>query len=163
MDETFLLQSGIALGLRGGIAFEVEAQTVDVDLHSGAHACLPPKTLQAHVHCAVLPMITVAIGSPQPVILGCSSQHCPSPATLFKQLTHEDIVATTEAPTHSIRPAHPGLQYGCTLAGMKGGSVQNPIHALAEFVDNLHAPNGSVNVKGFYRYAAGLRNTQRIL
>ncbi|CAK0764903.1 hypothetical protein CVIRNUC_003205 [Coccomyxa viridis] len=61
--------SGIALGLRGGIAFEVEAQTVDVDLHSG----------------------------------------------------------------------------------MKGGSVQNPIHALAQFVDNLHAPNGSVNVEGFYR------------
>ena len=86
MDKTFLLQSGIALGLRGGIAFEVEAQTVDVDLHSGAHACLPFKTLQAHVHCVVLPMMTVAIGS-QPVILGCSSQHCPSPATLFKHLT----------------------------------------------------------------------------
>ena len=29
------LQSGICLGLRGGIAFEVEAQTVNVDLHSG--------------------------------------------------------------------------------------------------------------------------------
>ena len=29
------LQSGIALGLRGGIAFEVEAKTVDMDLHSG--------------------------------------------------------------------------------------------------------------------------------
>ena len=43
---------------------------------------------------------------------------------------------------------------------MKGGSVQNPIHALAQFVDNLHAPNGSVNVKGFYRYAAGLRATK---
>ncbi|CAL5219932.1 g1864 [Coccomyxa viridis] len=61
--------SGIALGLRGAVAFEVEAQTVDVDLHSG----------------------------------------------------------------------------------MKGGSVQNPIHALAQFIDNLHAPNGSVKVEGFYR------------
>ena len=39
-DETCLLQSGIALGLRGGIAFEVEAQTVDVNLHSGAAPCL---------------------------------------------------------------------------------------------------------------------------
>ena len=36
---------------------------------------------------------------------------------------------------------------------MKGGSVQNPIHALAQFIDGLHAPNGSVNVEGFYRYA----------
>ena len=36
---------------------------------------------------------------------------------------------------------------------MKGGSVQNPIHALAQFIDKLHAPNGSVNVEGFYRYA----------
>jgi hypothetical protein len=36
---------------------------------------------------------------------------------------------------------------------MKGGSVQNPIHALAHFIDELHAPNGSVNVEGFYRYA----------
>ncbi len=36
-------------------------------------------------------------------------------------------------------------------AGMKGGSVQNPIHALAHFIDDLHAPNGSVNVEGFYR------------
>ena len=36
---------------------------------------------------------------------------------------------------------------------MKGGSVQNPIHALAQFIDQLHAPNGSVNVEGFYRYA----------
>ena len=35
-DERCLLQSGIALGLRGGIAFEVVAQTVAVDLHSGA-------------------------------------------------------------------------------------------------------------------------------
>ena len=33
--EAFCLQSGIALGLRGAVAFEVEAQTVDVDLHSG--------------------------------------------------------------------------------------------------------------------------------
>ena len=46
------------------------------------------------------------------------------------------------------------------LAGMKGGSVQNPIHALAQFVDNLHAPNGSVNVEGFYRYAARLTCTE---
>ena len=35
---------------------------------------------------------------------------------------------------------------------MKGGSVQNPIHALAQFIDNLHAPNGSVDVEGFYKY-----------
>ena len=37
-------------------------------------------------------------------------------------------------------------------AGMKGGSVQNPIHALAQFIDNLHAQNGSVDVEGFYKY-----------
>ena len=70
---------------------------------------------------------------------------------------------TTGLPTHSIKHAHPGLPYGCTPAGMKGGSVQNPIHALAQFVDNLHAPNGSVNVKGFYRYAARLRATEEFL
>ena len=35
-------------------------------------------------------------------------------------------------------------------AGMKGGSVQNPIHALASFISDLHAPNGSVAVEGFY-------------
>ena len=39
-------------------------------------------------------------------------------------------------------------------AGMKGGSVQNPIHALASFVSDLHAPNGSVAVQGFYECAA---------
>ena len=58
-----LLQSGIALGLRGGIAFEVEPQTVDVDLHSGAPSYFPIECLQAHVHCAVLPTMTIAIGS----------------------------------------------------------------------------------------------------
>ncbi|CAL8467971.1 g7509 [Coccomyxa elongata] len=62
-------QAGVVLGLRGGIAFEVEAQTVGQDLHSG----------------------------------------------------------------------------------LKGGSVQNPIHALAQFVAELHAPNGSVAVDGFYK------------
>ncbi|KAK9909549.1 hypothetical protein WJX75_003981 [Coccomyxa subellipsoidea] len=61
-------QAGIVLGLRGGVAFEVEAQTVGQDLHSG----------------------------------------------------------------------------------LKGGSVQNPVHALAQFVADLHAPNGSVAVDGFY-------------
>ena len=39
-DLLAMLQSGIALGLRGGIAFEVEAQTVAMDLHSGE--LLPP-------------------------------------------------------------------------------------------------------------------------
>lgn len=39
-------------------------------------------------------------------------------------------------------------------AGMKGGSVQNPIHALASFISDLHAPDGSVAVEGFYECAA---------
>lgn len=43
---------------------------------------------------------------------------------------------------------HEDKDYGC--AGLKGGSVQNPIHALAQFVADLHAPNGSVAVDGFY-------------
>ena len=30
--------------------------------------------------------------------------------------------------------------------------MQNPIHALAQFVADLHAPNGSVAVDGFYKY-----------
>ena len=34
-EDGLALQSGIALGLRGAVAFEVEAQTVDMDLHSG--------------------------------------------------------------------------------------------------------------------------------
>jgi hypothetical protein len=43
---------------------------------------------------------------------------------------------------------HEDEDYGC--AGLKGGSVQNPVHALAQFVADLHAPNGSVAVDGFY-------------
>ena len=38
-------------------------------------------------------------------------------------------------------------------AGMKGGSVQNPIHALASFISDLHTPDGSVAVEGFYECA----------
>ena len=36
---------------------------------------------------------------------------------------------------------------------MKGGSVQNPIHALTSFISDLHAPDGSVAVEGFYECA----------
>ena len=42
------------------------------------------------------------------------------------------------------------LQCHVLHAGMKGGSVQNPIHALSSFISDLHAPNGSVAVEGFY-------------
>ncbi|KAK9817046.1 hypothetical protein WJX72_008852 [[Myrmecia] bisecta] len=61
-------QGGIAIGLRGAVAVEVEAQTVDSDLHSG----------------------------------------------------------------------------------VKGGSVQNPINALAQFIAGLHLPNRTVAIEGFY-------------
>jgi acetylornithine deacetylase/succinyl-diaminopimelate desuccinylase-like protein len=35
-------------------------------------------------------------------------------------------------------------------SGRHGGAVQNPIHALAEILAGLHAPDGAVAVAGFY-------------
>ncbi len=35
-------------------------------------------------------------------------------------------------------------------AGVKGGSVQNPINALAAFIAGLHLPNRTISVAGFY-------------
>eukprot|EP00884_Botryococcus_braunii_P001132 jgi/Botrbrau1/11019/Bobra.101_1s0017.1 len=40
---------------------------------------------------------------------------------------------------------------GDVHSGGFGGSIQNPIHALAAFVEGLHYPNGSVAIPGFYR------------
>ena len=66
------------------------------------------------------------------VIHACMvSSFLPPPARNFEAVLCDDCAA---AP--------------CT--GLKGGSVQNPIHALAQFVAELHAPNGTVAVDGFY-------------
>jgi len=35
-------------------------------------------------------------------------------------------------------------------SGIYGGAVQNPLHALAELIASMHAPNGSVAVANFY-------------
>ena len=58
-----------------------------------------------------------------------------------------------------------GLEFTLTGAakdlhsGRHGGAVANPLHAIAELVASLHAPDGRVAVAGFYddvrRAAAG--------
>ncbi|MFQ3646148.1 MAG: dipeptidase [Anaerolineae bacterium] len=46
-------------------------------------------------------------------------------------------------------------------SGMYGGTVHNPIQALAEIIAQLHHPDGSVNVPGFYDDVAPLDESER--
>lgn len=46
-------------------------------------------------------------------------------------------------------------------SGHYGGSVHNPIQALTEIVAQLHAPDGSVSVPGFYDQVAPLTDEER--
>ncbi len=46
-------------------------------------------------------------------------------------------------------------------SGHYGGSVHNPIQALAEIVAQLHAPDGSVAIPGFYDGVAPLTDEER--
>ncbi|MCU0475302.1 MAG: dipeptidase [Anaerolineae bacterium] len=46
-------------------------------------------------------------------------------------------------------------------SGHYGGSVHNPIQALAEIVAQLHAPDGSVSVPGFYDQVAPFTDEER--
>src|SRR4029077_8266205 len=49
-----------------------------------------------------------------------------------------------------------GLELTLTAArkdlhsGRHGGSVANPLHAMAQLITSLHEPNGKVAVAGFY-------------
>ncbi len=104
-----VFQAGVVLGLRGGVAFEVEAQTVGQDLHSGL------------------------------------SSWRSMPGFCFIRAQK-----TALSKGHRIVAILHVILYMVHSAGLKGGSVQNPIHALAQFVADLHAPNGSVAVDGFY-------------
>jgi acetylornithine deacetylase/succinyl-diaminopimelate desuccinylase-like protein len=46
-------------------------------------------------------------------------------------------------------------------SGRYGGTVQNPIHALAELLAGLHSPDGRVAVPGFYDGVAELTDAER--
>jgi acetylornithine deacetylase/succinyl-diaminopimelate desuccinylase-like protein len=46
-------------------------------------------------------------------------------------------------------------------SGRYGGTVQNPVHALARLLAGLHAPDGRVAVPGFYDGVADLTGAQR--
>ena len=46
-------------------------------------------------------------------------------------------------------------------SGRYGGTVQNPIHALAQLLAGLHAPDGRVAVPGFYDGVADLTDAER--
>ncbi|HEY3980859.1 MAG TPA: M20/M25/M40 family metallo-hydrolase [Streptosporangiaceae bacterium] len=46
-------------------------------------------------------------------------------------------------------------------SGRYGGTVANPLHALAQIVASLHAPDGSVAVAGFYDGIPELTNERR--
>jgi len=46
-------------------------------------------------------------------------------------------------------------------SGRHGGAVANPLHALAEIVASLHAPDGSVAVAGFYDGVRPLDEAER--
>jgi acetylornithine deacetylase/succinyl-diaminopimelate desuccinylase-like protein len=46
-------------------------------------------------------------------------------------------------------------------SGRYGGTVQNPVHALAELLAGLHTPDGRVAVPGFYDGVADLSLEQR--
>ncbi|NPV06938.1 MAG: dipeptidase [Anaerolineae bacterium] len=46
-------------------------------------------------------------------------------------------------------------------SGGFGGAVQNPLHALAEIIAGLHAPDGSIAVEGFYDDVAVLTPEER--
>jgi acetylornithine deacetylase/succinyl-diaminopimelate desuccinylase-like protein len=46
-------------------------------------------------------------------------------------------------------------------SGRYGGTVQNPVHALAQLLAGLHSPEGRVAVPGFYDGVAELSDAQR--
>ncbi|HEY6787355.1 MAG TPA: M20/M25/M40 family metallo-hydrolase, partial [Trebonia sp.] len=46
-------------------------------------------------------------------------------------------------------------------SGRYGGTVQNPIHALAQLLAGLHSPDGRVAVPGFYDGVADLTDAER--
>ena len=46
-------------------------------------------------------------------------------------------------------------------SGRYGGSIANALHAMAEVVASLHAPDGRVAVKGFYEDVAALPDNER--
>ncbi|HEX9267355.1 MAG TPA: M20/M25/M40 family metallo-hydrolase, partial [Candidatus Limnocylindria bacterium] len=46
-------------------------------------------------------------------------------------------------------------------SGRYGGSIANALHAMAEIVASLHAPDGRVAVKGFYDDVAALPDDER--
>jgi len=48
-----------------------------------------------------------------------------------------------------------------THSGTFGGTIMNPIHALARLLDSMHTPKGKVAVEGFYDAVRPLSDTDR--
>ncbi len=48
-----------------------------------------------------------------------------------------------------------------THSGTFGGTIMNPIHALARLLDSMHTPKGKVAVEGFYDAVRPLSDTER--
>ena len=46
-------------------------------------------------------------------------------------------------------------------SGIYGGTIQNPIHALASILNSLRNPSGQIAVEGFYDDVASLNETER--
>src|SRR5439155_24249400 len=57
---------------------------------------------------------------------------------------------------HSLEGANRSLH-----AGRYGGSIANALHAMAELVASLHAPDGRVTVDGFYDDVVTLSDEER--
>lgn len=88
------------------------------------------------------------------------------PAFLAEHATRFAADLALSGDGFQISPRQPGLLLGLRGAvavqvdvttaatdlhsGLYGGSVRNPLHALAELVASFHHPNGSVAVAGFY-------------
>jgi acetylornithine deacetylase/succinyl-diaminopimelate desuccinylase-like protein len=48
-----------------------------------------------------------------------------------------------------------------THSGTFGGTIMNPIHALARLVDTMHTPQGGIAVEGFYDAVRSLTGTEQ--
>lgn len=92
------------------------------------------------------------------------STHLPAFVQRHRELLKADAVVISDS--SFFAPGVPAIAYGLRgLAAMQvnvrgprrdlhsgeyGGAVANPLHALAELVAGLHAPDGHVAVSGFY-------------
>ncbi|QSO51925.1 dipeptidase [Alicyclobacillus curvatus] len=92
------------------------------------------------------------------------SPHLPAVLEQHKDLFAADVLVISD--TTILGPNRPSVCYGLRglaalqvdvygakgdlHSGLYGGSIQNPLHALAELLASLHDKNGVVKVEGFY-------------